>query len=140
MQNRVASRTLRADLTHLPKLQTFVAEQAELATVPAALLPKLELVVEELFLNIVNHAQPRAREDVEVSCTVHEGEESTFCITFQDWGPPFNPLHKDAPTLSEELDERPIGGLGIHLVLQMTDHSEYTRETESNIFTVCFSC
>ena len=53
-------------------------------------------------------------------------------------GAAFNPLEKEAPTLEQDLESRPIGGLGVYLVRQMADHCAYARENDNNFFTVCF--
>ena len=58
-------------------------------------------------------------------------------IEISDDGQPFNPL-KDAPKpdLEAALEDRPIGGLGIHLVLTMMDEMHYRRENERNHLTL----
>jgi len=133
--------SIAADFDNLTAVKAFVCRRAEELAVPDLLWSKLELVVEEIFLNIVNHAQPKIREEVEILCSVQGVEDTSgemFCIAVRDWGPSFNPLEKEDPTLEQDVDSRPIGGLGIFLVLQMSDHCTYTRENESNLLTVCF--
>ena len=105
------------------------------------LCPKLELVIEELFVNIVNHAHPRSKDDVEFCCSYDDDKKSgerMLCFSLRDWGPPFNPLKKEPPALEQEVEARPIGGLGIHLVLKMANRCSYERQQECNLVTVCF--
>jgi len=133
--------SIAADFDNLAVVKSFVSRRAEELAVPDLLWSKLELVVEEIFLNIVNHAQPKIREEVEILCSLQGVEDTSdemFCIAVRDWGPSFNPLEKEDPTREQDVDSRPIGGLGIFLVLQMSDHCTYTRENESNLLTVCF--
>lgn len=132
---------IAADFANLATVKAFVRRRAEELAVADLLWSKLELVVEEIFLNIVNHAHPKTKPVVEIRCSwQHVGNSPVkmFCVAVRDWGPPFNPLEKEAPSLEQDLDARQIGGLGIYLVLQMADHYTYVREDKSNLFTVCF--
>jgi len=133
--------TVAADFNNLATVQNFVRHRAEALAAPEPLWLKLELVVEELFLNIVNHANPKTRPEVEITCSrqgVGDVLEEMLCVAMRDWGPPFNPLEKENPALEQDLESRPIGGLGVYLVTQMADHCAYARKDGSNLFTVCF--
>lgn len=136
-----ASLSIAAIFDNLSAVKDFVRRQSEMLRVPEILSGKLELVVEELFLNIVNYAHPKLKEEVEIHCSRHsvgDTENEMICIAMRDWGPPFNPLEKDNPALEQNVGERPIGGLGVYLVTQMADHCTYARQDENNCFTVCF--
>ncbi len=132
---------IAADFDNLFAVKAFVCRRAEAMGVPDDLWSKLELVVEELFLNIVDHARPKSGTGVEIGCSwqsVGDVPDERFCISVRDWGSPFNPLEKEAPSLEQDVDGRPIGGLGIFLVIQMADYCNYVREDECNLFTACF--
>ncbi|HEX3026476.1 MAG TPA: ATP-binding protein [Clostridia bacterium] len=60
----------------------------------------------------------------------------TLTIEIRDDGIPFNPLKQPEPDLSQNIEERPIGGLGIHLVRKMMDAVDYRREEGCNILTI----
>lgn len=141
MNRKDAFLRIAAEFDNLLAAKAFVCRRAEMMGVPENLWSKLELVVEELFLNIVDHAQPKSGTGVEIIClrqSVGDYPEEMFCISVRDWGPPFNPLEKEAPALEQDLDGRPIGGLGIYLIIQMVDYCNYVREDECNLFTACF--
>jgi anti-sigma regulatory factor (Ser/Thr protein kinase) len=53
-----------------------------------------------------------------------------------DDGLPFNPLGIEAPDTELGLEEREIGGLGIHLVRNMMDKVSYRRRIDKNVITV----
>jgi anti-sigma regulatory factor (Ser/Thr protein kinase) len=53
-------------------------------------------------------------------------------VTVEDDGVPFNPLEATEPDLDRPLEERSIGGLGIHLVKNLMDDVEYRREAGRN--------
>ena len=131
-----------AEFNNLAAVKAFVCRRAEELEAPELLWSKLELVMEEIFLNIVHHATPKTGTEIEVNCSrLGRGDAPSgmFCVTVQDWGPPFNPLEREDPVLEQDLNSRTIGGLGIYLITQMADHCAYARQDESNIFTVCFS-
>ncbi len=57
-------------------------------------------------------------------------------VTITDDGVPFNPLSAEAPRLDAPLEEREIGGLGIHLVRNMIDDVTYNRRIGKNVMTL----
>lgn len=101
---------------------------------PPDLLFTANLVIEELSLNVVNHAYHGEDGEFEI---VIKSEDHALTIEIIDSGPPFNML-TDAPTPDVEapIEDRPIGGLGIHLVKTMMDELEYRRERERNHLTM----
>ena len=101
---------------------------------PDDLTFQVNLALEELWLNVVNHGHTGGFHEVEIELT-SEAEAVTIEIT--DDGIPFDPLH-DAPKPSVDapLDDRPIGGLGIYLVQTMMDELEYKREEGKNRLTL----
>jgi serine/threonine-protein kinase RsbW len=54
----------------------------------------------------------------------------------QDDGQPFNPLEVPEPDTTKPLEERAIGGLGIHIVRKLMDGLEYKRQGERNFLTI----
>jgi len=54
-------------------------------------------------------------------------------MEFEDRGREFNPLEVDEPNLETAIEDRQLGGLGIHLVKKMVDVAEYRREGDRNI-------
>jgi anti-sigma regulatory factor (Ser/Thr protein kinase) len=84
----------------------------------------IELALEELFMNVVLHGSEGlsspARVAVQLSTTTEE-----VLIEVEDDGTPFDPLTAPAPDLSLDLDQRPVGGLGLHLIREMMNHVDY---------------
>lgn len=141
-----ASMFVAAVLNNLPNILEFVRDQAAQAGVPERVQSKLDLVVEELFVNIVKYSYGQAASDtaeVEILCSkesVLDNAVQVFSLTFKDSGPPFNPLEQRPPSLEGDLDNRQVGGLGIYLTQLMADSCSYTRKGDSNLFQVCFHC
>jgi len=56
-------------------------------------------------------------------------EQGKLIVEVEDNGRPFNPLHVPEPDTKQSLEERPIGGLGVHFVGNLTDELEYEDKT-----------
>ena len=54
-------------------------------------------------------------------------------MEFEDRGREFNPLEISEPDLDTPIENRQLGGLGIHLVKKMIDEAKYRREGDRNI-------
>jgi len=125
-----------ADLASLPAIRDYVLERAGQAPLPEGTALKIELVLEEIVVNVANHAYRRQGGPLEVDCFVRG---DAFCCLLRDWGPPFNPLEAEKPDVGQDLDDRPIGGLGIYLATTMPDHCAYERLGNANELTFCFA-
>ncbi|MCE5336718.1 MAG: ATP-binding protein [Desulfobacteraceae bacterium] len=131
--------TLPASLESLEPCRCFVLEKADELRVPSEIVSKMELALEELLVNVVKYAYPEdAPGVVEVGCSASDGQ--LFCIQVRDYGRPFDPLSMSEPDRGLDIEQRPIGGLGIYLVRQMADRVRYEYAEGSNRFTCCFSC
>ena len=88
-------------------------------------LPGIDLVVEELFLNIVKHACPG--ETVRVACSLVE--PGLAGLEFIYGGARFDPTAEaPEPDLEASLADRRIGGLGVFLVREMSTAVTYRWE------------
>lgn len=90
----------------------------------------VRLVIEELVVNVVNYSGSDYL-DVEV-----ERDEKLVTLRFRDGGVTFNPLEHTPPDVSKPIEERPIGGLGIFLIIQKAEHIEYEYTQGENVLTV----
>ena len=59
--------------------------------------------------------------------------------TVGDDGSPFDPLASREPQIDLPVEEREIGGLGIHLIKNLTDEVSYRRDGDSNLLTMVFA-
>ncbi|OME84016.1 hypothetical protein BK120_12960 [Paenibacillus sp. FSL A5-0031] len=87
----------------------------------------LSLACEELVINIVNYGFPSGGEHhIDV---IIQASPTSVEVKIEDGGVPFNPLQEADPRalLELELEDRPIGGLGIFFVKRLMDdiHYEY---------------
>jgi serine/threonine-protein kinase RsbW len=95
-----------------------------------------ELVFEEVVSNVIRHGHAA---EIEFSLTC-EPATHVIVLTFEDAGPPFDPLAQPLPTLPKSLAEAPLGGLGLLLVRKAATHLQYERtSTQTNRLTVTIS-
>lgn len=128
-----------AMLDRLHELQVFVLGKAKELGLPAESCGKLELVIEEIVVNVIHYAYPDSQGELELHCLLDEkGRQRCFCVKIRDWGTPFNPLEREKPNTKLDIDDRPIGGLGIFFAKKMADSMQYKREGNCNLLTFCF--
>lgn len=126
---------IASDISELERLHDAVAELGEVGDWPPDLVYQVDLVLEELIVNTVNYGyDDDARHEIEVTLT---SDADVFTVEIIDDGHAFNPLN-DAPEpdLDAGIEDRPIGGLGIHLMRVMMDDVHYRREKNKNHLTL----
>ena len=121
---------LPGDAGQLPDAITFLQGFWEEAELPVALGFTFELALEEVFLNVALHGADSSRvPSVELELTASDTE---VVLVVADDARPFDPLTLATPDTSAALEDRAIGGLGVHLVRQMMDTVSYTYEAGHN--------
>ncbi len=123
---------LKVETRHeeLQRIFDSVEKLAEEEDWPPAVTFKTNLVLEELGLNIMNYGYDEGIHTFDVSLT---SSDDSITIEFVDEGRPFNPLEDaNAPELDSAIQDRAIGGLGIHFVMEMTEDFQYRREDSKN--------
>lgn len=122
-----------AKLQFLPEMLGFILKAASESRLDHHLLRKLELASEEVLVNIITHAYEN-QENKYLSVECRQVGQDDFEVVFQDDGPPFNPIEAIPKVdLTQSIDERPIGGLGIYLIHKLIDNVIYERKGEKNI-------
>jgi serine/threonine-protein kinase RsbW len=126
-----ASITLRAEHAKLTRLQAFADEFAHECRLPDDERSRLLVILDELFANAVTHGH--GPHSAGGSITFALGwRPGRLRISFVDDGPPFDPLAFGMPDLDAAEEERPIGGLGIHIVRSLVDQARYRRASGRN--------
>jgi len=93
----------------------------------------IQLVLEEVLVNVISYAfDDQNRHKIELDLSI---DDADIIIRVADDGKPFNPLDVPAPDLEKPIEQRAIGGLGIHLVRQYVDSLNYCREGNRNVLT-----
>lgn len=125
---------LHNDIQEIPLLAAFVDAVAEERQLPADLAMNLNLALEEAVANVMLYAYPEGTAGtVEIAAST---QDKKLIFTVTDSGKPFDPTA--APDINPDagLEERGIGGLGIHLVRSIMDSVTYRREGDKNILTM----
>jgi len=92
------------------------------------------LALEELITNIIKYGYDDAeRHVIRVRAEIDFGR---FLLRISDDGHPFNPFDQPTPDTSLPIEERPIGGLGIHFVRNLLDEYRHEWRDGRNVVTV----
>ena len=126
--------TLTNDIQQVPQLADFVDMVCEEVGMDMAVAIQMNLAMEEAVVNVMNYAYPADTVgDVTIEA-VTIADQLQFTIT--DCGTPFDPTAKAEVDTTLSAEERPIGGLGIHLVRQLMDSINYERIDGKNVLTL----
>ena len=92
------------------------------------------LAIEELVTNCIKYGYDDVGEhfiDIALSVSDH-----TLTMVVVDDGRSFDPLAVPPPDLSLAIEDRPIGGLGIHMLRELADNVTYERRNGTNRVTL----
>lgn len=120
------------NLSDIDRISAFLAEYIAANKISDEIYSELRLVAEEIFANIVSYAFSGTEIhsiNIELCCS-----ENTVSITFSDKGIAFNPLTDYQVNLDN--NDYSEGGMGITLIKSLTDHQEYNRIEQRNVFTL----
>jgi anti-sigma regulatory factor (Ser/Thr protein kinase) len=121
----------RLDRDSVERAASLLSAFAKRHGVPRRPVTDLAIAIDELVSNVAKYgAQPGASPSVSLEFRVTAG---ALEVEIADSGPPFDPLSGEDPDVSGALDERPIGGLGLHLVRKLSDESRYERKDGLNV-------
>ncbi len=133
MTERVEVKLLNK-LSELDRFNQKLTEFGGQHGLPDEVMHDLNLALEEILTNIISYGNIDSREhEIRVRLSVQPGE---ITAEVEDDGQPFNPLDVPEPDTTKSLEDRTIGGLGIHLVRKIVDGLEYKRQGERNLLTI----
>ncbi|WP_137390882.1 ATP-binding protein [Rhodoligotrophos defluvii] len=90
----------------------------------------VNLSLDELITNTISYGYDDGEAHwIEVGLRLGGG---VLTVHVSDDAAPYDPRETPAPDLEAELDERAIGGLGVHLVREMMDRIDYERRNGRN--------
>jgi anti-sigma regulatory factor (Ser/Thr protein kinase) len=94
----------------------------------------VSLAIEELVTNCIKYGYDDAREHT-IHITLSVADQTLTMLVVDD-GHAFDPLTAPPPDLSLEMKDRPIGGLGIHMLRKLADDVAYERRNATNRVTL----
>lgn len=93
------------------------------------------LAFEEMATNIIKYGFEDSAAQQPIDITLSYGN-SALTLVLEDSGREFNPLESASPELFDPVEDREVGGLGVHLVRRMADSMDYKRINGRNILTI----
>lgn len=126
--------TLPAKLESLPAFNAMVMAAIEKQGIAEGKKAGIELALEEALVNVISYAYPNGEGDIHVEC--RDVAEKGFVIRIKDTGLPFNPLSLSSPDTHSDIEDRVVGGLGIHLIKTTMKEVYYERDDKKNILTM----
>lgn len=132
--NIISEHRLRNDLGETRHIGAWVEAFAEQARLSPATRNAFDLALVEWITNVISYAY---EDDHEHWITARFlGAPGQASVEIEDDGREFNPLTRPPVDTSAPLEQRGIGGLGVHMVRQLMDSVEYRREAGRNILTM----
>lgn len=92
---------------------------------------RFNIAVDEILSNIIAYAYPdQQTHSIKIQLDMYPDRVE---LTIRDDGQPFDPFSYPEPDTSLPLEQRPTGGLGIHLVRKLIHHVSYERISGQNV-------
>ena len=116
---------MKNEMTEVGRLRTFFFSVCREYGIDEETAKTLNLALEEWVANVIGYAYPKGmRGHVEVTADV---TDNVLTLVIKDHGTPFDPTQYEEIDVDAGLDERAIGGLGIHLIQSIMDKVDYER-------------
>ena len=123
-------RVFKAEHGAIATLMAAFGSFAEVTSLPADAVFKIELALDELMNNTIDYGYPDG-DAGEISVAI-ERLPGRVTIDYADDARLFDPFALPEPDVTLGIDARQPGGLGVHLVRKLMSESAYTVERERN--------
>jgi anti-sigma regulatory factor (Ser/Thr protein kinase) len=121
------------DLAAIPRVAAELDAFCATHAISRRMVHRFNLALEEVLTNVIAHAFPTAGgHEIDVRIAYRDG---SLQATVSDDGVAFDPLSQPAPDLHVPLEQRRIGGLGIHLLRTLAASVDYRRDGNRNVLT-----
>ena len=132
--NLVAEYRMGNDPTESRQIEGWIQSFAETARLSPAARNAFDIALVEWVTNVISYAYNDTREHwIAVRFLTSPGQAR---VEVEDDGREFNPLTLPPVDTSARLEQRAIGGLGVHMIRQFMDSVEYRRAEGRNILTM----
>jgi sigma-B regulation protein RsbU (phosphoserine phosphatase) len=106
-------------------------------SIPVGSRANLPLVLEEIITNVDKYGKLAGDSAIRVDLRKNA---AALIMEVSDEGAPFNPLVEgQRARLGADINSADIGGLGVHLIAQLTDQQSYQRHEGRNVLRVAIS-
>jgi anti-sigma regulatory factor (Ser/Thr protein kinase) len=93
----------------------------------------VQMAVDEACTNIIKYGYAHKTGVIHIACW-RKGED--IVVVTRDTGKPFDPTAVPPPDLDVGLEEREIGGLGLHFMRSLMDEVRYEFRAGQNVLTM----
>jgi anti-sigma regulatory factor (Ser/Thr protein kinase) len=125
--------TVKATIDQIPFISDFVESLMSAAGFNSRKTMEVLLVVEEACTNIIKYAYPGKVGTIQISAGV-SGDRLELII--EDEGIPFDPTTHIVALSQADTKDRPVGGLGIHLMRCLVDRMSFEFKAGKNVLTL----
>jgi len=116
--------------SELERLISIVERFAEEHRIPDRDVHSLSLALDEIITNTISYGyDDQDPHKIQVRISLLNGR---LTAEVEDDGRPFDPLTAPTPDLTSAIEERPVGGVGIHLVRSLMEQVDYRRISNKN--------
>src|SRR2546429_9392408 len=125
------SMTIGTDPGQVAGVSAAFAEFADAHAVPAPIRRSVSVALDELLSNTIAYGfagQGGGAVSIEV-----ELRSDRLCVTLTDNGTPFNPLEMSGPDTALPVEQRQIGGLGLHPARRLLGDVAYHPPADRHI-------
>jgi len=121
------------EIKSLDMIFEFISEFFDKHKIDKQLAISVNLAVEEIFTNMVKYNK-ESNDDISINLEIRQHE---LVLSLTDFGvAPFDLTGIEKVDINQSLEERTVGGLGLHLVRNMIDDLSYKFEKGNCVITV----
>jgi serine/threonine-protein kinase RsbW len=117
----------KAKLKHLAEIRRFVDSEVSALNVHPDIIYNILLSTSEAITNIILHGYNGEEGLIEIEV---KHEDESVAVYIRDEAPQFDPTQIPTPDLTLPLEDRPVGGMGVHLIRQFMDRIIYRESPQ----------
>ena len=126
--------TIKNSIAEIARVTALIEELASVLNLPASTIWPLNVALDEVLSNIISYGHEDGQEhEILVRVSLEHG---LMVAEVEDDGREFDPLAAPSPDIEAPLEERGVGGLGIHIVRNLMDEVTYKRIAGRNRLTL----
>ena len=122
------------ELQEIDRCLAALQEICQRFELPSEIQNNFSVVLDDLLNNVISYAYGDEGEHIIDVVLSTDGER--FIVSVTDEGVEFDPFVRKDPDIDSNIEEREIGGLGIHLIRNLMDDYSYRRIEGKNITTL----
>lgn len=125
--------TVAATTEQIPFISDFIEGLMSFSGFDSRKIMEVQLAAEEACTNVARYAYPGKDGNIRI---VARMVGDRLNLTIEDWGVPFDPTAYAVALSQASAENRPIGGLGIHLIRSYVDGISFEFRDGKNALTL----